>query len=107
MRIPLRGLGLLSRLFVFCVVLLGGLIAGPGVAAAFVPPSPQGAVTDTSGRLTAEDDRLLEAEVAAYRARTTNEIGVLMVGSLGGESVDDVAYTTFNTWGVGKKGADN
>jgi uncharacterized protein len=89
-------------IFLVCLV---GLV--PRDALAYVPPAPEGAVTDTSGRLSAADDRALEAHLAAYRARTTNELAVLMVGSLGNESVDDIAYTTFNTWGVGKKGADN
>jgi uncharacterized protein len=96
-----RTLGWVSFLFALAFVLMSG------EAAAFTPPSPQGAVTDTSGRLSADDDRAIEAHISAYRARTTHELAVLMVGSLGGESIDDVAYTTFNTWGVGKKGADN
>jgi uncharacterized protein len=94
----------LGRLIVFLVCLVGLV---PRDALAFTPPAPQGAVTDTSGKLSTADDSALEAHIAAYRARTTNELAVLMVGSLGGESVDDIAYTTFNTWGVGKKGADN
>ncbi|MDB4933187.1 MAG: methanol dehydrogenase [Labilithrix sp.] len=91
----------------FLFALIGGVLLVSGDAAAFTPPSPQGAVTDTSGHLSAEDDRVLEAHISAYRARTTHELAVLMVGSLNGESIDDVAYTTFNTWGVGKKGAAN
>jgi uncharacterized protein len=89
------------------VLFLVGLLLVPREAFAFTPPTPQGAVTDTSGRLTADDDRFLEQHIAAYRARTTNDLGVLVVGSLGDETVDDVAYTTFNKWGVGKKGPDN
>jgi uncharacterized protein len=101
-RMPARGLftlGLMLRIL--------GVLLVPRAALAFTPPSPDGAVTDTSGRLTAEDDRVIEAEIASYRSRTGHEIAVLMVGSLGGESVDDVAYTTANKWGVGKKGSDD
>lgn len=106
MRITRCGVRMLTRgLFVLAVML--GLLLVPRAAAAFTPPSPDGAVTDTSGHLTVEDDRFLETQIAAYRARTGHELAVLMVGSLGGESVDDVAYTTFNTWGVGKKGNDD
>jgi uncharacterized protein len=95
-----RALGLLA-VVVLC------LVGFAPEALAYVPPAPQGAVTDTSGKLSAADDSVLEEHIAAYRARTTNELAVLVVGSLGAESVDDVAYTTFNTWGVGKKGPDN
>src|SRR6185436_945485 len=30
-----------------------------------------------------------------------------VVGSLEGETIDDIAYKTFNAWGVGQKGKDN
>jgi uncharacterized protein len=89
------------------VLFVVGLLLVPHEARAFTPPSPQGAVTDTSGRLTAEDDQILEQHIAAFRSRTSHQLAVLVVGSLGDETVDDIAYTTFNAWGVGKKGDDN
>jgi uncharacterized protein len=109
MQITRRGARVLARGLFTLALMLGviGVLLVPRAAMAFTPPPPDGAVTDTSGRLTAEDDRIIEAEIAAYRARTGHEIAVLMVGSLGGESVDDVAYTTANKWGVGKKGSDD
>ncbi len=69
-------------LFLLAVIL--GLLLFPRAASAFTPPSPRGAVTDTSRRLTAADDQALEAEIAGYRARTGHELAVLVVGSLGG-----------------------
>lgn len=75
--------------------------------AAFALPAQQGAVTDTAGKLTAEDDRALEQTIAAYRTRTGNEIAVLVVGSLEGANIEDLAYEAFNTWGIGQKGKDN
>jgi uncharacterized protein len=78
-----------------------------GIAQAFTVPSPEGAVTDTSGMLDAEDDRILEEGIAAYRERTGHEIGVLVIPSLEGETIEDVTYRTFNAWGVGKRGADD
>ena len=107
MRTTVRRLGVLARPWFVAALLMALLMIPRRAVAAFTPPSPQGAVTDTSGRLTAEDDRVVEAEIAAFKARTGTEIAVLMLGSLGGENVDDVAYKTFRTWGVGKKGADN
>jgi uncharacterized protein len=78
-----------------------------GIAHAYDVPTHEGAVTDTSGTLTTEDDAALEARIAAYRTRTGNEIGVLVIASLDGETIEDVAYRTFNAWGVGGRGADN
>lgn len=79
----------------------------PASAGAFVPPPMRDAVTDTAGRLTDADDRALEERITAYRTRTGNEIAVLVIGSLAGASIEDVAYDTFNAWGIGKKGLDN
>ena len=99
----LAGLGVA---LVLTVVLGLALTRRGGSAARAVPPM-QDAVTDTAGRLTAADDRELEERIAAYRGRTGNEIAVLLVGSLGRETIEDVAYATFNAWGVGQKGKDN
>ncbi len=91
------------------VAVLGLVLASiwPASAAAFVPPPMRDAVTDTAGRLTDADDRALEERITAYRNRTGNEIAVLVIGSLGGASIEDVAYGTFNEWHLGKKGLDN
>jgi uncharacterized protein len=94
-----------SRWFAVIVALLVLCVAG--IAHAFAVPSHQGAVTDTSGTLSAEDDRVLEERIATYRAQSGNEIGVLVIPSLEGETIEDVAYRTFNEWGVGKHGLDN
>ncbi len=93
----------------FACAVLGLVLAfvWPAAASAFVPPPMRDAVTDTAGRLTDADDRALEERITAYRNRTGNEIAVLVIGSLGGASIEDVAYDTFNKWGIGKKGLDN
>ncbi|HVH41272.1 MAG TPA: TPM domain-containing protein, partial [Labilithrix sp.] len=83
------------------------LVFSSRIASAYDVPSPQGAVTDTAGKLTSEDDQYLEQRIAQYKVRSGNEIGVLIVGTLGGESIEDVAYQVFNRWGVGKAGRDN
>ncbi len=79
----------------------------PRAAFAFTPPLPNGAVTDTAGRLSPSDDARLEANIASYRARTQHQLAVLVVASLDGESIEDVAYKTFNTWGIGRKEYDD
>jgi uncharacterized protein len=77
------------------------------LAMAFAPPPIDGAVTDTSGKLSAGDDAAIEWDLAARRARTHRQVAVLVVGSLGGESIEDVAYRTFNTWKIGQAGLDD
>jgi uncharacterized protein len=96
-----RGRSLVACIFAILLFIV------PSAALAFDVPSHDGAVTDVSGTLSAEDDTILEARIAGYRSRTGNEIGVLVIESLEGETIEDVAYRTFNTWGVGKKDLDN
>ena len=101
---PLRGTtsralaALLFALFVLC---------SRTASAGFTPPPMRDAVTDTAGKLTDADDRALEERITAYRNKTGNEIAVLVIGSLAGNSIEDVAYGTFNTWHIGKKDLDN
>lgn len=76
-------------------------------ARAFVPPPNAGFVTDTAHVLSPRDVAYLDAKLEAEQRATGNDIAVLVVGSLGGESIDDVAYDTFNAWKLGQKGADN
>jgi uncharacterized membrane protein YgcG len=83
------------------------LLCSRAASAGFTPPPMRDAVTDTAGRLTDADDRALEERITAYRNKTGNEIAVLVIGSLAGNSVEDVAYGTFNTWHIGKKDLDN
>ena len=83
------------------------LLVAPRLASAWTPPPLKGAVNDTAGKLSATEHASLEKEIADYRKRTTNEIVVFIIDSLGGETVEDVAYAAANTWGIGKKGKDN
>src|SRR5262245_39709847 len=76
-------------------------------AAAYQPPPIQGPVTDTAGKLTPTERAEIDQKLASLKASRGNEITVFVVGSLEGESIEDVAYTTFNTWTLGSKAADN
>lgn len=49
----------------------------------------------------------LLAMLKAHEAETSNQIAVLAVPSLEGESVEEYANTVFNTWKLGQKGKDN
>lgn len=79
----------------------------PKAAFAFEPPPIEGHVTDRAQKLDAPERAALEQKLSAVDAKTGNEIAVLLLPSLGGETIEDVAYTTFNTWKLGKKGRDN
>lgn len=82
------------------------LVALPA-RAAFTPPELHGHVVDTAGKLTGEDADYLEQKLERIRQKTGVDIVAFVAGSLEGEDIEDVAYKAFNTWKLGKKGADN
>ena len=76
-------------------------------AYAFDVPSPDGFVTDQASILSADEERSLEIELQNYRGETSNEIAVLIINTLGGEAIADVAVEIGREWGVGSKDNDN
>ena len=81
-------------------------IISSGVAFAYAPPQIQGYVTDTAKKLTPEEVKALDEKLATYRQCSDNHVIVFIVDSLVGNTVEDVAYATFNTWKPGH-GKDN
>jgi uncharacterized protein len=75
--------------------------------AAFTPPPLNGHVVDTAGKLTDADIRYLDQKLDRLRRKTGFAIVAFVVGSLEGETIDDVAYKAFNAWEIGEKGRDN
>lgn len=76
-------------------------------AQAYSPPEHKGWITDTTNKLTAEQDTALEAKVAEFNKKTSAEIAVLVIPTLGDESISEIANDTGNTWGVGDKDKKN
>ncbi len=68
---------------------------------AFDVPVNDGYITDTIHKLAPEQEKLLEAKLTAYQAQTSNEIAVLIVDTLDGEAIGDVAVEVGRKWGVG------
>ena len=81
------------------------LAVSHAVAASF--PAPQGYVNDFAGILDADSRAKLSSLVSQVEKRTTAEIAVVTVQSLGGMSVEEYANRLFQKWGIGKKGKDN
>ncbi len=91
------------RLALFlCIFLLGAVSAY-----AFEVPPYDGFVTDTSGKLSAEQKNQLEQTLQAYATETSNEIAVLMVNTLDGEDISEVGVEVGRKWGVGTQENDN
>jgi uncharacterized membrane protein YgcG len=79
-------------------------------AMAFNPPAspkPAGNIVDQAHVLTQGELARLNSQLNKINNGSANEIGVLIVPSLGGENIRDVGYATAKAWGVGKRDLDN
>lgn len=96
----------MRRLLALCVFALALFFSARASAAFHVPPLT-GFVVDPSHVLKESDRSALDQELGTYRRGTSHHVAVLVTDSLGGESIEDVAYRTFNTWGLGDKQRDD
>lgn len=74
---------------------------------AFSIPEPNGFVTDIAGVLSLGELQTIEAELSAYQAETSNEIAVLLIPSVEGEDIAQLATDIGRQWGVGSAKNDN
>ena len=94
-----------KALSVFLVVLwLGGLAAGGRAAEV---PYLQGRVTDDAEILSPGAIERIGARLADHEARTTDQVAVLTVAALDGESIEDFALRVFEAWQLGQRDRDN
>ncbi|MFC4230509.1 TPM domain-containing protein [Parasediminibacterium paludis] len=74
----------------------------------FIPkPVPQRLVVDNANILSSTEQETLERKLIALDDSTSNQIAILTVKSLNGESIEDVANATFREWGIGNKKTKN
>ncbi|KKU91193.1 MAG: hypothetical protein UY23_C0003G0031 [Candidatus Jorgensenbacteria bacterium GW2011_GWA1_48_11] len=80
----------------------------PFLALAYVSPGkPLALVSDFAGVLSLEDKANLEAKLQGIKNATGAEISVVLVKSLGGDTVENYANSLFNEWGIGQKEKNN
>ncbi|MFQ5692611.1 MAG: TPM domain-containing protein, partial [Nitrospinota bacterium] len=72
-----------------------------------VPPPPRTRVTDRTGTLTPDQVAALERGLADFEQKTSNQILVLMIPTLAGDSLEDFAIRLAERWKPGQKGKDN
>ena len=91
----------------------GALVAGFALASILAcaraadVPYLSGRIVDDAEILAPATRSALTAELKAHEDRTTNQIAVLTVKTLEGDSVEDFATRVFETWKLGQKGKDN
>ncbi len=64
-------------------------------------------VTDNAEILSPEVKRSLSESLKAHEKRTRNQVAVLTIPTLDGESIEDYALRVFESWKLGRKGEDN
>lgn len=70
-----------------------------------IPPRPDGLIGDTASVLSSSDIESLQRHAEQAGREANMQIGVAVVGSLGGRSIEKVALYTARDWGVGHKEA--
>ncbi|MBU1167271.1 TPM domain-containing protein [Patescibacteria group bacterium] len=96
----------IAKIGVVFTVLFFGLILSPfALADLNLPERPEGYVTDQAQILNNQAE--LEETLANFEEESSNEIAVVTIPSLEGNSIDDYAVSLFQKWGIGKKGQDN
>lgn len=98
----------MKKLYAMLVALVVTLFASSSFA--WNPPAspaPASWISDTSGVLSPEAHARLDAKLKQINQSSANEIAALIVPTLDGENIADVADKTAKTWGVGKKDLDN
>ena len=76
-------------------------------ASAVDVPFLTGRVVDHAEILKPATRERIVAQLKAHEERTTNQVAVLTVPTLDGESVEDFAVRVFEAWKLGQKGKDN
>lgn len=70
-------------------------------------PYLTGRITDNAQLLSPKINRSLSDSLQAHEQRTGNQIAVLTIPTLDGESIEDYAVRVFESWKLGRKGRDN
>ncbi len=69
--------------------------------AEFTPPPNDGFVTDEASVLSDEEELSLETTLTNYRNETSNEIAIVILKNLAGDTIENAALTIARKWGVG------
>ena len=94
-------------LLIGVVILATLLLIQPVSVSAQTYPEPKGYVNDFANIIPDAVEQRLGQKLSDYTAKTTNEIAVVTVQSLGGLTVEDYTIKLAEKWKVGKKDKDN
>ena len=89
------------------ISLLFTILVTVSIAQATDVPYLTGRVNDNAQILSENARRSLTETLKEHEVRTTNQIVILTMSSLEGESIEDFANKVFIEWKIGQKGKDN
>lgn len=92
-------------LIIFSLALF--LVAGFSARAYYNPGKPAAFVNDYAGVLKPEQVSALENKLSQFNATTSNEIAVVIIKSLEGDTIENFAVKLFADWKIGKAKQDN
>lgn len=88
-------------------LVVAGLLYHTPMALALDVPYLQGRVTDDAEILSPAARQRINAKLQAHEEETSNQVAVLTVLSLEGDSIEDFATRVFEAWQLGQAGEDN
>ncbi len=88
---------------IILILSVGNLISGPQD----IKLAPQGYVRDYAGVLPPSEEAVLTNIISELERKTTAEIAVVTIPTLGDWSLETFAVDLFEKWGIGKKDKDN
>ncbi len=89
------------------IITLALIIAVPFAHAYTSPGKPTGLVNDFAGVLQPSERQALEAKLTNFKESSGDEVTVVTLKNLGGDTVENYASELFKEWGIGQKGKDN
>lgn len=89
------------------MLLTVGVLVAPAITHAFDVPINDGFYTQTTPLLTPAQEEEIERILTEEEAATSNEIAILAVETLAGESIEEVTNAVFRQWGIGKPSRNN
>lgn len=91
----------------FCFFILFLFLTVPALSALEVPKRPQGYVNDWADLLSPPARAKIEDQLRAFEETTSNQVVVVTLPSLQGDSLEDFSIRLAEAWKIGQKGKDN
>ena len=83
------------------------LMAGVALTQSIVFPKLTGRIVDEAGLLNASQRNEITSRLAALEAKTTDQVVVVTLRSLSGQSIEDYGVQLGRHWQIGQKGKNN